>query len=283
MIKFDQTGFAYSKGTPFEVRALHAITTDFRLGRYYAVIGHTGSGKSTLIQHLNALLKPTEGVMHFDDVQVTAKTKSKELLPLRRKVGVVFQFAEQQLFEETVLKDIIFGPLNYGVPKEEAIERAYRLAALLAIDESLFNRSPFELSGGQMRRVAIAGVLAMEPDILVLDEPTAGLDPRGQEEIMALFDDIQATGMTIILVTHQMDQAARADEIKVLHDGRLVLEGTPAEIFSRDLTPYDMMPPKVVQLQRAVEEKHGIKFPALALNMHDFSRMYQDWRQHDAR
>ncbi|GGB07675.1 energy-coupling factor transporter ATPase [Macrococcus hajekii] len=279
MINFQHAGFAYSKGTPFEVRALYDITTTLELGAYYAVIGHTGSGKSTLIQHLNGLLKPTEGSIQFDDLIVSTKTKNKHLAPLRRRVGIVFQFAEQQLFEETVLKDIIFGPLNYGVPHVEAEARAYKLMDLLQLDPSLLDRSPFDLSGGQMRRVAIAGVLAMEPEILVLDEPTAGLDPRGQQEIMQLFDTIhQETGMTIILVTHQMDQAATADRITVLHEGTIVEEGTPEVIFSLDLSPYNLMPPKVVQLQRAVEEKHAIQFPRLALTMEDFTAMYQDWR-----
>ncbi|TDM02378.1 energy-coupling factor transporter ATPase [Macrococcus carouselicus] len=283
MIDFQHAGYAYSKGTPFEVRALYHITTDFELGRYYAVIGHTGSGKSTLIQHLNGLLKPTEGAIQFDDLAITPKTKNKYLAPLRRRVGVVFQFAEQQLFEETVLKDIIFGPLNYGVEEEVATDRAYQLMTLLDLDQSLLDRSPFDLSGGQMRRVAIAGVLAMEPEILVLDEPTAGLDPKGQQEIMALFDQIhRETGMTIILVTHQMDQAARADNIKVLHQGTIVLEGTPEDIFRQDLSPYDLLPPKVVQLQRAVEEKHGIQFPSLALTAEQFAAMYKDWRAHHA-
>jgi len=279
MINFRQTGFAYSKGTPFEVRALYDITTNIELGKYYAVIGHTGSGKSTLLQHLNGLLKPTEGTILFDDLLITAKTKNKFLAPLRRRVGVVFQFAEQQLFEETVLKDILFGPLNYGVSEEEATERVYRLMELLKLDLSLLSRSPFELSGGQMRRVAIAGVLAMEPEILVLDEPTAGLDPAGQREIMALFDQIhRESGMTIILVTHQMDQAVRADDIKVLHKGTIALEGTPQEIFRLDLSPYDLMPPKVVQLQQAVEKKHHIEFPALALSAEEFAEMYRNWR-----
>ncbi|UTH14040.1 energy-coupling factor transporter ATPase [Macrococcus equipercicus] len=279
MITFEQTGYAYSKGTPFEMRALHQINTSFEEGKYYAVIGHTGSGKSTLIQHLNGLLKPTEGHVQFDELVVDNKTKNKHLAALRRKVGVVFQFAEQQLFEETVLKDIIFGPKNFGVSTEAATKKAYELAGLLKLDPKLMTVSPFELSGGQMRRVAIAGVLAMEPDILVLDEPTAGLDPAGQKEIMQLFDDIQQqTGITVILVTHQMEQAARADELRVLHQGRLVMTGTPRDVFSRDLTPYGLMPPKIVQLQRAVEEKHQITFPALALTIDDFVRMYDDWR-----
>jgi len=279
MITFEQTGYAYSKGTPFEMRALHQINTSFEEGKYYAIIGHTGSGKSTLIQHLNGLLKPTEGHVRFDGLTVNSQTKNKHLAPLRRKVGVVFQFAEQQLFEETVLKDIIFGPKNFGMAEAAATKRAYELIELLKLDPSLMDESPFELSGGQMRRVAIAGVLAMNPDILVLDEPTAGLDPAGQRDIMQLFDDIQQqTGITIILVTHQMDQAVRADEIKVLHRGTIVMEGTPAQVFSSDLSPYDLMPPKIVQLQRAVERKHDIQFPHLALTIDDFTRMYRDWR-----
>lgn len=283
MIKFNKTGFAYSKDTPFEARALYDVTTTFEEGQYHAVIGQTGSGKSTLIQHLNGLLKPTEGAVLFDDVTVTAKTKNKLLAPLRKKVGVVFQFAEQQLFEETVLKDIIFGPKNFGVVEEKAVERAHELMQLLKLDKALLDVSPFDLSGGQMRRVAIAGVLAMNPDVLVLDEPTAGLDPRGQREIMQLFKDIHdQTGQTIVLVTHQMEQAVVADIIHVMYKGTMVMEGTPDEIFRQNLAAYDIMPPKVVQLQRAVEQKHHIQFPQLALTMEQFAPMYNDWRRADA-
>lgn len=280
MIQFNKTGFAYSSGTPFEMRALYDVTTTFEEGLYHAVIGQTGSGKSTLIQHLNGLLKPTEGTVQFDDITVTAKTKNKLLAPLRKKVGVVFQFAEQQLFEETVLKDIIFGPKNFGVPEDEAVHRAHELMQLLKLDTALLDVSPFDLSGGQMRRVAIAGVLAMNPDVLVLDEPTAGLDPRGQQEIMQLFKEIHhQTKQTIVLVTHQMEQAVAADVIHVMHKGTVVLEGSPADIFQQDLAAYDLMPPKVVQLQRAVEDKHQVQFPELALTMEQFAQLYLDWRR----
>ena len=280
MITYNNVGFAYSINTPFEMRALYNVTTTFEPGKYYAIIGHTGSGKSTMIQQLNGLLKPTEGTLQLFDTTVTRDTKQKYIAPIRRKVGMVFQFAEQQLFEETVLKDIIFGPVNFGVSVEEATKRAYEIAMLLNLPEDVMDKSPFDLSGGQMRRVAIAGVLAMHPDIIVLDEPTAGLDPIGQREIMDLFYKLQQqTQITIILVTHQMDQTVVADEVKVMHKGILVDEGSPREIFRKDLSAYDLLPPKIVQLQRNLEEKHQMTLPRVALTVEEFSEMYTDWRR----
>lgn len=177
-ITFDQVTYDYSIKTPYQYRALNQVSTTFIESKFYAIVGQTGSGKSTLIQHLNAILKPTEGQLKIGDTNITKKTKSKKLAPVRKKVGIVFQFAEHQLFEDTVEKDIIFGPLNYGTDKEAAIQKAESLMDLLSMDRSLLKKSPFELSGGQKRRIAIAGVLAMEPEILVLDEPTVGLDPK---------------------------------------------------------------------------------------------------------
>ncbi|MCE4957839.1 energy-coupling factor transporter ATPase [Macrococcoides caseolyticum] len=283
-IQLNQVGFHYSKDTPFEVRALQHINMLFEANKFYAIIGRTGSGKSTVIQHLNALIKPTEGHIDIDGQKIHYKTKNKHLKPIRKKIGLVFQFAEQQLFEETVLKDIIFGPINYGVAKDEAEKRAHNLVKLFGMDESILNKSPFELSGGQMRRIAIMGVLAMEPDVLILDEPTAGLDPRGQQEIMTFFHQLQKDlGITVVLVTHQMDQAAQADYIYVMHHGTLVDEGMPQEIFNKDLTAYDILPPEITQLQKKFERKYNIKLPHIALTIEDFNHMYQEWRTNHAR
>lgn len=176
--------------TPFERLALYDINASIKEGSYVAVIGHTGSGKSTLLQHLNGLLKPTKGQISLGSTVIQAGKKNKDLKKLRKKVGIVFQFPEHQLFEETVLKDISFGPMNFGVKKEDAEQKAREMLQLVGLSEELLDRSPFELSGGQMRRVAIAGVLAMDPEVLVLDEPTAGLDPRGRKEIMDMFYEI---------------------------------------------------------------------------------------------
>lgn len=227
-IKLQKLSFAYAPGTPFEKRALFDVDLAIASGSYQAIIGHTGSGKSTILQHLNALLKPTEGSIQIGDKVITAGKKEKDLRPIRQKVGIVFQFPEHQLFEETVLEDIIFGPMNFGVPEEEAMENARDLVKLVGLPEAVLEKSPFDLSGGQMRRVAIAGVLAMEPDVIVLDEPTAGLDPRGRKEIMDLFYQLhQKRNLTTILVTHSMEDAARyADQIAIMHEGRCVLTGT---------------------------------------------------------
>ncbi|QIH74987.1 energy-coupling factor transporter ATPase [Macrococcoides canis] len=283
-ITLNNLGYYYSKGTPFEVRALYNIDMQIDSHLFYGIIGHTGSGKSTVIQHFNALVKPTEGSITIDGLTITDKTKNKYLKPIRKKVGMVFQFAEQQLFEETVLKDIMFGPLNYGVAPEDAKRRAYELVNQLGMDESILEKSPFELSGGQMRRVAIMGVLAMNPEVLILDEPTAGLDPKGQQEIMDMFHKLQRDlNITVILVTHQMEQAARCDHLFVMHQGTVVDEGTPEAIFSKDLSHYDIHPPHIVTLQRQVEAKHHIKFPKLALSLEAFAEMYKDWRNANAR
>lgn len=282
-ITLNNLGYYYSKGTPFEVRALYNIDMHIEARMFYGIIGHTGSGKSTVIQHFNALVKPTEGSITIDGLTITDKTKNKYLKPIRKKVGMVFQFAEQQLFEETVLKDIMFGPLNYGVAPEDAEARAYELVKQFGMDESILNKSPFELSGGQMRRIAIMGVLAMNPDVLILDEPTAGLDPKGQQEIMDMFHRLQCElNITVILVTHQMEQAARCDYLYVMHQGTVVDKGTPEAIFSKDLSYYDIHPPHIVTLQRQVEAKHNIKFPELALDIETFADMYKNWRESNA-
>ena len=233
-IRFKQVGFAYQAGTPFEMRALHDVTFSVKDGSYVAIIGHTGSGKSTILQHLNALLKPTEGIVELGDKTIGSTTGNKDLKPLRKKVGIVFQFPEAQLFEETVEKDIAFGPKNFGVSEEEALNIAAEVVKTVGLPEEVLKKSPFDLSGGQMRRVAIAGVLAMKPEVLVLDEPTAGLDPKGRLEMMEMFYKLnKEQNMTIVLVTHQMnDVSDYADHVIVIESGNVVKEGSPKEVFS---------------------------------------------------
>ncbi|GFH41087.1 energy-coupling factor transporter ATPase [Pseudolactococcus insecticola] len=231
-IHFDKVTYTYQPNTPFESRALFDIDMRISDGSFTALVGHTGSGKSTLLQHLNGLLLPTSGSVTVDDITIKPDSKAKAVKPVRQKVGVVFQFPETQLFDETVLKDVSFGPQNFGVSKSVAEETAREKLRLVGISDDLFDRSPFELSGGQMRRVAIAGILAMNPSVLVLDEPTAGLDPKARIDMMQLFESIHAAGVTTILVTHLMDDVADyADTMFVLEKGRIVKFGKPSELF----------------------------------------------------
>lgn len=278
-ITFDQVTYDYSIKTPYQYRALNQVSTTFIESKFYAIVGQTGSGKSTLIQHLNAILKPTEGQLKIGDTNITKKTKSKKLAPVRKKVGIVFQFAEHQLFEDTVEKDIIFGPLNYGTDKEAAIQKAESLMDLLSMDRSLLKKSPFELSGGQKRCIAIAGVLAMEPEILVLDEPTVGLDPKGQHDMMELFNDIHENlGITVILISHQMDIVLKyADEVKVIKAGEIVAEDKPVNIFTNKelLNQTHLEPPNIIKLQQAVETKYNMKFDQIATSEEMFKDMYE--------
>jgi energy-coupling factor transport system ATP-binding protein len=223
----------YNKGLAYETAAVNDVSFSIGKGEYVAVIGHTGSGKSTLIQHLNGLLKPTSGSIMVDGVDVSAKNAS--VARVRKTIGMIFQYPEYQLFEETVYKDIAFGPKNLGVPEEEIDERVKEAMALVNIDFVEFaQRSPFELSGGQKRMVAIAGVLAMQPQVLVLDEPTAGLDPKSHEEIVGLIEGIhERTGSTIVIVSHNMDDVARlADRVFVMAAGGIVKSGPPREIYA---------------------------------------------------
>lgn len=268
-IKLQKVSYSYGLGTPFEKRALYDVDLHIHRGSYQAIIGHTGSGKSTILQHLNALLKPTEGQVQIGDAVIERKKKPKDLRPVRQKVGIVFQFPEHQLFEETVLKDVMFGPMNFGVSEEEAEQRARNMLALVGLPEAVLEKSPFDLSGGQMRRVAIAGVLAMQPEVIVLDEPTAGLDPRGRQEIMELFYRLhKEQQLTMILVTHSMEDAARyADQIAIMHEGRCVLNGTPTDIFSNaeQLASYRLQVPRVIQFQQRLEQRIGVSLGELCL------------------
>ncbi|MCJ2148740.1 energy-coupling factor ABC transporter ATP-binding protein [Bacillus sp. B19-2] len=263
----------YQMKTPFERLAIYDVNAVINEGSYVAVIGHTGSGKSTLLQHLNGLLKPTKGQIRLGGDVLEAGKKNKHLKALRKKVGIVFQFPEHQLFEETILKDISFGPINFGMSREKAEEKAREMLKLVGLDEELSDRSPFELSGGQMRRVAIAGVLAMEPEVLVLDEPTAGLDPRGRKEIMDMFYSLhKQRKLTTILVTHSMeDAAAYADELIVMHKGTVKAKGTPRELFSRkdDIAALGLDLPETIKFQKRLEETLGITFKAPILTIEE--------------
>lgn len=268
-IKLQQVSYAYSMGTPFEKYALFDVDLAIPSKTYQAIIGHTGSGKSTILQHFNGLLKPSKGQIHIGERVIEAGKKAKELKPIRQKVGIVFQFPEHQLFEETVLKDIMFGPMNFGVSEQEAEQRARELIKLVGLPDGVLEKSPFDLSGGQMRRVAIAGVLAMDPEVIVLDEPTAGLDPRGQREIMDMFYQLhKERGLTTILVTHSMEDAARyADNIAIMYEGHSVLSGTPREIFSdaKTLENYRLELPNIVRFQQKIEKMLNQKLSKICL------------------
>jgi len=268
-IRFQDVSYTYQKNTPFESRALYDIDLTISDGSYTAIVGHTGSGKSTVLQHLNALKIPTEGTVTIGDRVVSEHTENKKLKPLRKKVGIVFQFPESQLFEETIAKDIAFGPKNFGVSDEEADKLVRELLPLVGLSVDFMDRSPFDLSGGQMRRVAIAGVLALEPEVLVLDEPTAGLDPRGREDIMNMFYKLhKERGITIVLVTHQMEDVANyADHMIVLQKGTVKREGSPREIFQESgwLTSLNLGVPQTVQFANDLEEKFGWEFDYLPL------------------
>ena len=231
-IQLTNVTHTYSEGSAFQATAIRGVNLTIEDGEFIAVIGHTGSGKSTLVQHLNGLLKPTEGQILIDDEDLNGEKTDRRRI--RQKVGLVFQYPEYQLFEETVAKDIAFGPRNLGLSEKEIDQRVRRAMAHVHLDYDKYaERSPFELSGGQMRRVAIAGVLAMEPKVLVLDEPTAGLDPKGRDRILSMVQELHAQGgVTVIMVSHSMDDVARlATRLVVMSKGELVATGTPREIF----------------------------------------------------
>ena len=257
-IKFESVNHVYNANTPMEQRALYDINFEIKEGQFLSVVGHTGSGKSTLIQHMNGLLKPSSGSITIGEKVIKSDEKNKGLKDVRQHVGLVFQFPEYQLFEETVEKDIMFGPMNYGVSEDEAHQRARDVIQMVGLNESILEHSPFNLSGGQMRRVAIAGILAMNPDVLVLDEPTAGLDPQGQHEMMEMFNTLHKQyGKTIVLVTHDMNLVAEyAEEMIVMHRGVMKLKGTPQQVF------------KEVE----VLKECGITLPIAAQNYHQLAK-----------
>lgn len=270
-ISLQQVEYRYQAKTPFEKLAIFDVSFNVPTGTYLAIIGHTGSGKSTVLQHLNAILQPTKGQISIGERTIRAGRKEKNLKDIRKKVGIVFQFPEHQLFEETVEKDICFGPMNFGVSESEAKKRAAQAIELVGLPTEILAKSPFDLSGGQMRRVAIAGVLAMEPDCLVLDEPTAGLDPRGRREIMNLFYELhKKKNLSTILVTHSMEDAAEyADQIVIMHKGTVYKQGKPEEIFSspQELVELGLNVPEVIRLQMKFEDKIGKVFPKKYLSL----------------
>lgn len=251
MIKVTNLSYIYQQGMPFEQTALSDISFEIPDGDFVAVIGHTGSGKSTLIQHLNALIKPTGGKIEIDGVDITAP--DIDLREVRRDVGLVFQYPEHQLFEETVYKDIAFGPRNMGLSEEEIKQRVLDAIHFVGLSEELLEKSPFELSGGQKRRVAIAGVLSMRPKVLILDEPTAGLDPKGRDEILNQLVTLHKENekLTIIFVSHSMeDVAAIANKVLVMNKGKLAMRGSVAEVFERsaELREMGLDVPEITEL-----------------------------------
>jgi energy-coupling factor transport system ATP-binding protein len=262
VITVEELRHTYSAGTPFEKTAIEDISLEIPQGQFVGILGHTGSGKSTFIQHLNALLQPTSGRVLLDGEDINRDKKSRH--DVKWKVGLVFQYPEYQLFEETVFADIAFGPKNMGLSKEEIDERVREAAGFVGVDEKLFERSPLELSGGQKRRVAIAGVIAMRPGVLILDEPTAGLDPSGSRKIM---DNIrryrEQSGATVIIVSHNMDDAARLTERLIVFDhGHIAMDGTPEEVFSRpqELIDIGLNVPQATALAMALRER-GMELP----------------------
>lgn len=262
-IKIENLTHIYMQGTPFEKTALDNVSIDINDGEFVALIGHTGSGKSTLIQHMNGLLKPSSGRIVVDGVDITAE--GVKLTDIRKKVGLVFQYAEYQLFEETIEADIMFGPRNLGLTEEEILSRTKKAMEMVGLDyETYKNKSPFDLSGGQKRRVAIAGVVAMEPKVLILDEPTAGLDPKGRDEILGELQKLhKAYNMTIILVSHSMEDVAKvADKIFVMDEGKCALNGTPKDVFKEveTLEKVGLAVPQVTYLMRELN-KVGFKLP----------------------
>ena len=274
-ITLKNVSYTYQAGTPFEGPALFDVNLEVKTGSYTALIGHTGSGKSTILQLLNGLLTPSSGSVLVDDIEITAASINKDIKQVRKKVGLVFQFAESQVFAETVLEDVAFGPQNFGVSKEEAERVAREKLLLVGISEDLFVRSPFELSGGQMRRVAIAGILAMEPEVLVLDEPTAGLDPLGRKELMELFSHLNNDGMTIVLVTHLMDDVANfADTVYVMEKGRLIRSGNPKNIFQDVgfMENIQLGVPKITKFAQNMVQK-GLRLPSLPITITEFKEM----------
>ncbi len=258
MIKTEHLSHLYSVGTPFETVAIQDINLHIEKGSYTGIIGHTGSGKSTLIAHFNAILKPTSGKIYIDGRDLWS-TDKKERIQTRFDVGLVFQYPEHQLFEETVYKDIAFGPKNMGLSEQEIQRRVEKAVAFVGLDQNLLEKSPFDLSGGQKRRAAIAGVMALEPKVLILDEPAAGLDPKGRDEILGRIRDYhQETGSTILLVSHSMEDISRnADSIVVMNRGQCMMHGSVPEVFERadDLVKIGLDVPKITRVFFALHNK----------------------------
>ncbi len=263
-ITFKSLSYIYDEGMPYAHHALKDINLNIEEGKITAIIGKTGSGKSTLVEHLNALLVPSSGSLEIEDT-IILPGKNKGLKALRKKVGLVFQFSEYQLFEETILKDVAFGPKNYGASEQEAIAKAKLALKMVGIDESYYETSPFDLSGGQKRRIAIAGILALEPKIIVLDEPTAGLDPKGSQEMIDLFVKLnKKAGITVILVTHDNEIVYNyADNTVLMADGEVKYSGNTLELFNdkEKVKEFNILEPKILSVKNALNEK-GFKIPS---------------------
>lgn len=264
-ITFKSLSYIYDEGMPYAHHALKDINLNIEEGKITAIIGKTGSGKSTLVEHLNALLVPSSGSLEIEDTIILPGKKNKGLKALRKKVGLVFQFSEYQLFEETILKDVAFGPKNYGASEQEAIAKAKLALKMVGIDESYYETSPFDLSGGQKRRIAIAGILALEPKIIVLDEPTAGLDPKGSQEMIDLFVKLnKKAGITVILVTHDNEIVYNyADNTVLMADGEVKYSGNTLELFNdkEKVKEFNILEPKILRVKNALNDK-GFKIPS---------------------
>ena len=256
-MKLKKVSYVYSEGDAFEKKALDEISLEIPDGQFIGIIGHTGSGKSTLIQHLNGLLRATSGAIYYDGENIYQE--GYDMRTLRSKVGLVFQYPEHQLFEVDVFSDVCFGPKNLGLSKEEVEERAKKALTQVGLDESYYKKSPFELAGGQKRRVAIAGILAMHPQVLILDEPTAGLDPKGRDEILDQVALLQKERkITVILVSHSMEDVARyVDRIIVVNDGKILFDDTPKQVFQhyKELESVGLAAPQVTYVVKALKEK----------------------------
>jgi len=260
-ISFKNVFYTYNPKTPFRNEALNDISLEIKDKSFTCIVGQTGCGKSTLIQQINGLLIPTSGDVVIDDKVISSNKKKsiKKFHDLRKHVGIVFQFSEYQLFDETVEEDVAFGPLNYGVNKEEAIKIAHKCLTTVGIDSSYYKKSPFELSGGEKRRVAIAGILALEPKILILDEPTAGIDPQGSHELLELFKKLNENGTTIILVTHDMNIVFEyATDVIVMSEGKVALETTPDKLFLEETEKYALETPLLSKMVKSLND-NGLK------------------------
>ncbi|MFC4404980.1 energy-coupling factor ABC transporter ATP-binding protein [Gracilibacillus xinjiangensis] len=280
-IQFEKVSYIYQPNTPFSHKALYEVDLKIKSGEFIAIVGHTGSGKSTLLQHLNGLLYPTSGEVRVGDFILNKANKKQDLKGLRQNVGVVFQYPEHQLFEETVKKDIAFGPRNFGIADDVINQRIKSVIKEVGLDEGILSKSPFELSGGQMRRVAIAGILASMPQVLVLDEPTAGLDPYGHQQMMELFSRLHLErNLTTILVTHNMEDAfTYADRIIVLEKGRKFLEGSPETIFHdrQLLNNVQLELPEVLLFLEKVKESFPFSIEYRGQSMEELAREL-DWK-----
>ena len=282
IIQVEHLSYEYSPNSVFAYHALKDVTTSIKEGSFTAIVGATGSGKSTLVQHFNALITPTGGSLTVDGKLIVANQKVKELKPLRKKVGLVFQFPEYQLFEETILKDVMFGPLNFGVTTDDARALAQESLIRVGLDSTFYERSPLELSGGQKRRVAIAGILALSPKILVLDEPTAGLDPEGSASMMSLFQNLNASGTTIIMITHDLNHVLNyATDVMMLDQGVVVFEGSKETFFNEtDLhEDYGLVKPPLLELRSLLKEAK-ISFDAHTLDINVLAQSIKEGK-HD--